>query len=150
MRWMPSCIGYWTTFPSVSSHFCPCSSFRQEQFWVRNFGYGLVNSVPPLETLSIYWTEVGDTYGWIRGRIEKAERVSNPIGRSAVSTKPDARELPETKSATRSILGLVPCSCLICSRGMPCLTRIGPNISCRDLMSQRRGMLRATKLGRVL
>ena len=36
-------------------HFCPCSSFRQENFWVRNFDYGLVNPVPLLEALSIYW-----------------------------------------------------------------------------------------------
>ena len=38
-------------------HFCPCSSFRQENFWVRNFDYGLVNPVPLLEALSIYWRQ---------------------------------------------------------------------------------------------
>jgi hypothetical protein len=33
-------------------HFCPCSSFRQNQFWVRNFDCGLVTL---LDALSNYW-----------------------------------------------------------------------------------------------
>jgi hypothetical protein len=32
-------------------------------------------------------------YGWIRGRIEEAERESNLIGRPAVSTNPGPRKL---------------------------------------------------------
>ena len=35
-------------------YFCPCSSFRQQQFWVRNFDCEL-DLLPPLEALSIYW-----------------------------------------------------------------------------------------------
>jgi hypothetical protein len=50
-----------------------------------------------------HWTEVGDPYGWIRGRIEEAERGSDPIGRPAVPTNPDPREFPETEPPTRSI-----------------------------------------------
>ena len=36
MRWIPSWTGHWMAFPSVSLHFCSCSSFRQEQFWIKN------------------------------------------------------------------------------------------------------------------
>ena len=50
-----------------------------------------------------HWTEVGDPYGWIRGRIEEAERESHPIERPTVSPNPDSRELPETEPPTRSI-----------------------------------------------
>jgi hypothetical protein len=36
-----------------------------------------------------YWTEVGDPYAWIRGRIEEADEEGNPIGKPTVSTNPD-------------------------------------------------------------
>jgi hypothetical protein len=52
-------------------------------------------------------TEVGNLYGRIRGRIEEAEGESDLIGRTAVSTNPDLRELLETKSSTRNIDGPV-------------------------------------------
>jgi hypothetical protein len=54
-----------------------------------------------------HWTEVRDPYVWIRGRIEEAERESDLIGRPAVSTDADPRELPETDLLTKSIHGLV-------------------------------------------
>ena len=41
------------------------------------------------------WTEVGDLYGRVRGRVEGTEVYSNPIGRSTVLTNPDLSELPE-------------------------------------------------------
>jgi hypothetical protein len=37
-----------------------------------------------------HWTEVGDPYERIRGRIEEAEGDSKPIGRTTVSTNLDA------------------------------------------------------------
>ena len=36
-------------------------------------------------------------------RLEEAEEEVSPIGRPAVSTNPDPRELPETEPPTRSI-----------------------------------------------
>jgi hypothetical protein len=36
--------------------------------------------------LSNHWSEIGDPYGRIRGRIEGAEAEGNPIGRPTVST----------------------------------------------------------------
>jgi hypothetical protein len=39
----------------------------------------------------------------IRERIEEAEGEGDLIGRSAVSTNPDPRELPEIEPPTRSI-----------------------------------------------
>jgi hypothetical protein len=42
-------------------------------------------------------------YGWIGGRIEEAQRERNPIGRSAVSTNSDPRELPVTETPTKSM-----------------------------------------------
>jgi hypothetical protein len=39
----------------------------------------------------------------MRRRTEEAEVESDPIGRPAVSTYPDPRELPETESSTRGI-----------------------------------------------
>jgi len=44
-----------------------------------------------------HWTEVGDFYGRVRGRIEGVERDGNPTGRT-VSTNLDSSELSETKS----------------------------------------------------
>jgi hypothetical protein len=40
--------GHWMAFPSVCSIFCPCISFRQEQFWIKNFEGQLV-------TTSLHW-----------------------------------------------------------------------------------------------
>jgi hypothetical protein len=48
-----------------------------------------------------HWTEVGDPYGRVRGRIEGAEGDGNPIGRPTVSTNLDPRELSETKPPTK-------------------------------------------------
>ena len=44
MGW--SKVGPATGWPFLQSllHFCPCISFRQEQFWVKNFKDGLVSS----------------------------------------------------------------------------------------------------------
>jgi hypothetical protein len=44
-----------------------------------------------------HWTEVGDSYGRVKGSIEGAEGDVNPIGRPTVATNPDPSELPETK-----------------------------------------------------
>ena len=47
-----------------------------------------------------HWTEVGDPYGTVRGRIEGAEGDGNPIGRPTVLTNLDLWKLPKTKSLT--------------------------------------------------
>ena len=47
------------------------------------------------------WTEAADPCGWIREKLEEAEEEGDPIGRPAVSTNPDPRELPETEPPTR-------------------------------------------------
>ena len=39
---------------SLFSIFCPCNSFRQEQFWVRIFDCN-GNFIPPIHSLSFYW-----------------------------------------------------------------------------------------------
>jgi hypothetical protein len=44
-----------------------------------------------------HWIEVGDSYGGIRGRIKEAKGEGDPIGRPAVSTNIDSRELLETE-----------------------------------------------------
>jgi hypothetical protein len=44
-----------------------------------------------------HWTENGDPYGRVRGRIEETEGHGNPIGRPTVSTNLDLWELPEIK-----------------------------------------------------
>jgi hypothetical protein len=48
-----------------------------------------------------HWTDVGDPYGRVRGRVEGAERNGNPIGRPTVSPNPDTLELTETKPPTK-------------------------------------------------
>jgi len=75
-----------------------------------------------------HWTEVGDPYGWIRGRVEETERESDLIGRPAVSTNPDPRELWDTEPPTRSIEGLVWSPWHICSRGLLHLTSVGEDV----------------------
>jgi hypothetical protein len=44
-----------------------------------------------------HWIEIGNPYGRVRGRIERAEGDGEPIRRPAVSTNLDHSELPETK-----------------------------------------------------
>ena len=51
-----------------------------------------------------HWTEVRDSYGRVRGRIEGAEGDCNPIGRTTVSTNPDPLELPETEPPTKEYI----------------------------------------------
>ena len=48
-----------------------------------------------------HWTEIGDSSGRVRGRIEEGEGDFNPIGRPAMLTNPDPSELPETKLPTK-------------------------------------------------
>jgi hypothetical protein len=52
-----------------------------------------------------HWTDVGHPYVRIRGKMEEAEGESDSMGRPAVSTHPDPRELLETEPPTRSIHG---------------------------------------------
>jgi hypothetical protein len=41
MGWISRWGCLWMAFPSVSApYFCPCSSFRQEKFWVKDFDVG--------------------------------------------------------------------------------------------------------------
>ena len=44
---------------------------------------------------------VRDPYERVRGRIEEAEGVGNPIGRTIVPTNQDLSELPEPKPPTK-------------------------------------------------
>jgi hypothetical protein len=48
-----------------------------------------------------HWPQVRDPYGRISERIDGAEREVNTIGRIAVETNPDPREVPETEPQTR-------------------------------------------------
>jgi hypothetical protein len=48
-----------------------------------------------------HWTEAGDPYRGVRGRIEADKGGGNPIGRTTVLTNPDPSELPETKPLTK-------------------------------------------------
>jgi len=48
-----------------------------------------------------HWTEVGDPYGRVRGRIERAEGDGSPIRRTTVSINRDSSEFPETKPPTK-------------------------------------------------
>jgi hypothetical protein len=89
-----------------------------------------------------HWTEVGDTYGWIRGKTEEAERESgsDPIGRPAVSTNPDPRELPETEPPTRNVHRLARGPWHICSRSLPGLASVGEDtLNLRELWGPREG-----------
>jgi hypothetical protein len=47
-----------------------------------------------------HWTETGDPYVRVRGRIEGTGDDVNPIGRPTVSTNLDPCELPETQPTT--------------------------------------------------
>ena len=57
-----------------------------------------------------HWTEVRDSYGRVRGRIEAAEGDGKPIGRSTVPTNLDPCELPETEPLSKEFtqVGLWP------------------------------------------
>jgi hypothetical protein len=72
-----------------------------------------------------HWSEAGDPYCLIRGRIEEAIGEENPIGRIAVSTNWDLRELSETELPTRSVNGLVRGPWHIYSRDLPDLASVG-------------------------
>lgn len=48
-----------------------------------------------------HWIEVRNLYGRIRGKVEEAEEQDKSIGRSAVSTNPNPRELLDTEPPTR-------------------------------------------------
>jgi hypothetical protein len=47
------------------------------------------------------WTEVGNTYRRVRGRIAVAEGNCNPIGRTKVAANLDTSGLPETNPPTK-------------------------------------------------
>jgi hypothetical protein len=51
--------------------------------------------------ISNHWTEVRESYGRFRGKIEGAKGNGNSIGRQTVSTNLDTSELPENKSPTK-------------------------------------------------
>jgi hypothetical protein len=55
----------------------------------------------------------------------KKLRESNPLGKPAVSTNPDPRELPETEKSTRSIPGHLPGFWHKYRRGLPGQERCG-------------------------
>jgi hypothetical protein len=42
-----------------------------------------------------HWTEVGDLYGRVRGRTDRAKEDDNLIGKTAASTILDPLELPD-------------------------------------------------------
>jgi hypothetical protein len=46
------------------------------------------------------WTEAGDPWSRIRERLEEAEEAGDPIGRAAVSTNLDLRDLSDTEPPT--------------------------------------------------
>jgi hypothetical protein len=69
------------------------------------------------------WTEVGDCYGGIRGRMEGTEGESKPTGKPAVSTNPDPREPPESEPPTRQHT-----RAYIYSRKQPGLVSVGENM----------------------
>ena len=48
MGWIPSCSSHWVAFLSDSGPFCPCISFRQEQFWVKFFWRWVCCPLPQL------------------------------------------------------------------------------------------------------
>ena len=73
------------------------------------------------------WTEVRDSCGRVRGRIEGTEKDDNLVGKPTVSTNLDPLELPETKPPTKkhTLHRLVHGPWHICSRGLPCLASVG-------------------------
>ena len=48
-----------------------------------------------------HWTEVWESYGRVRGKIEGAEGVGNSIEISKVLTNPDPWKLPEIKDTNQ-------------------------------------------------
>jgi hypothetical protein len=48
-----------------------------------------------------HWTEVGGSYGGVRGRIKGAEGKGDLIGRQAVTTNMNPWDPPETETSTR-------------------------------------------------
>jgi len=80
-----------------------------------------------------HWTEFGNPHGWIRGRIKEAERESNPLGRPAVSTNPDPRELPETEPRTQNMHGPIQGPWHKYSNGLHSLASVGEDVLMRAL-----------------
>ena len=70
------------------------------------------------------WTEVGDPYGRVRGRIEGAEGDGNSIGRPTVLTNSDAWELPETNLSTKEHTWAIPRPLT----HMTCLASVGKDV----------------------
>jgi hypothetical protein len=64
LRWVPICICHWTVFPLSLLQFCPCSSFRQEQFWVRVFDCGMGTPSLHLKPCLSTGGGVPSTYFW--------------------------------------------------------------------------------------
>jgi hypothetical protein len=48
-----------------------------------------------------HWTQVGNPYGRVRGRIKGTEGDDDPIRRPTMSTNLDPWELPETKPSIK-------------------------------------------------
>jgi hypothetical protein len=71
-----------------------------------------------------HWTEFGDPYERVRGRIEGPQGDDNPKGRPAMSTNLNPWELPETEPPIKDHTGLVQGPWHIRSRGLPCLASV--------------------------
>jgi hypothetical protein len=56
LKWISSWASHWPFLPSISSPFCPCRSFKQEQSWIRVFDCGMatlsLHLMPYLSTRS--------------------------------------------------------------------------------------------------
>jgi hypothetical protein len=76
-------------------------------------------------TITKHWTEVGDHYRRVKGRIRGAEGNCNPTGRPKVSTNLDPWELPETKPSTKVHTQAGPRPRHIYRKGLPCLASVG-------------------------
>ena len=72
------------------------------------------------------WTELGDRYGRVRGRIEGAEGDGNPIGRPTVSSNLDPWSSQRNKLPTKEHSWSVPPAHM--SRGLPCLAPLGEEV----------------------
>jgi hypothetical protein len=70
-----------------------------------------------------HWPEDGDPYDLISESIEEVKVEGNPIGRPAVSTNVEPRELPKTEPPTRQHTQTGP------SKGLPGLASLGKDES---------------------
>jgi hypothetical protein len=75
-----------------------------------------------------HWTEVRNSYGKLRGRIEGTEGVDNPIERPTVSTNLETWEFPETELPTKEHIPARPRPPNTCHR-QPCLASVGEDAS---------------------